>query len=149
MSQCCYWKGWLHCLSSGFADLALWTIAKHKASSPWPWPTHLLGVGDDLFVLQLSWKKLVSLWEGGKRERHRVASPEERSGLLGSGVQLEQCSVSHCHLKVVLLGSCVELEQHCLLGSVNSSPPRSQRSCTQWQSPPSSLLGLWGCSCLA
>lgn len=42
--------------SSGFADLALWTIAKHKASSPWPWPTHLLGVGDDLFVPQLSWK---------------------------------------------------------------------------------------------
>lgn len=57
VSQCYYWKGWLHCLSSGFADLAPWTIAKHKASSPWPLPTHLLGVGDDLFVPQLSWKK--------------------------------------------------------------------------------------------
>lgn len=44
-------------MSSGFADLALWTIAKLKASSPWPLPTHLLGVGDDLFVPQLSWKK--------------------------------------------------------------------------------------------
>ena len=49
--------------SSGFADLALWTIAKHKASSPWPWPTYLLGVGDDLFVPQLSRKILVGGWE--------------------------------------------------------------------------------------
>lgn len=52
----------------------------------------------------------MSLWEGGKRECCRVASPEERSGLLGLGVQLERCSVSHCHFRVVLKpwasGSC-------------------------------------------
>lgn len=35
VSQCYYWTGWLQCLSSAFADLAPWTIAKHKASSPW------------------------------------------------------------------------------------------------------------------
>lgn len=71
-----------------------------------------------------------------------VASPEERSGLLGSGVQLEQCSVSHCHLRVVLLGSCrLCWAGAALSGLVNSSPPRSQGSCTQSQSPPSTLLG--------
>lgn len=85
--QSYYWKRWLRCLSSGFAELAPWTVARLKVSSPWPLPTHLPGVGDDWFVPQLSWKKRVSLWEGGKRERCRVASPEGRSGLLRRHVQ--------------------------------------------------------------
>lgn len=81
-AQCYYWKGWLRCLSSGFAELAPWTVAKHKASFPWPLPTHLLGVGDGLFVPQLSWKKVsvpVGGWEEGalqggiSRGKQRIA----------------------------------------------------------------------------
>ena len=71
-----------------------------------------------------------------------MASPEERSGLLGLGVQLEKCSVSHRDLKMVLLGSCrrpllcVGLGHRCLSGLVSSSPLKLPRELHAVAEPP-------------
>lgn len=85
-----------------------------------------------------------------------MASPEESSGLLGLGIQPEKCSVSHCDLKMVLLGSCgrpllcVGLGHRCLSGLVNSSPHKLLRELRAVADPPHlHSRGAWGCFLLA
>lgn len=56
--RCSSWKG-LRCPSAGCAQLPRGLVAQQPASSPRPLPSHLLGVGEGLFVPRFSWEK----WE--------------------------------------------------------------------------------------
>lgn len=56
--RCSSWKG-RRCPSAGRAQLPRVLVAQQPASSPQPLPSHLLGVGEGLFVPRFSWEK----WE--------------------------------------------------------------------------------------
>lgn len=151
-AQCYYWKGWLRCLSSGFAELAPWTVAKHKASFPRPLPTHLLGVGDGLFVPQLSWKKVsvpVGGWEEGtlqggiSRGKQRIAGLGHSAGEIFGILLRSQDGPARALL-------CVGLGHRYLSALVNSSPRRLLRELCAVADPPHlHSQGAWGCFLLA